>query len=143
MVSAVLDTVVFVRCMLNPRSIWGRVVFDRAVDYRLVVSPPVIAEVLDVLGRPAVTRKFRFVAGLDFRALLSILGNASVVQPLPIPATSRDPNDDKFLATALAANADYLVSEDNDLLVLGEYQGGRIVDARTFLNLLEGDHSAR
>lgn len=123
--------------MLNPRSVWGRVVFDRAVEYQLVVSPPIIAEVLDVLQRPAVTRTFRFVAGLDFAALLGILEAADMVSPSSIPSISRDPNDDKFLATALAAHADYLVTEDNDLLVLGEYEGVRIVDARTFLGLLE------
>ncbi|MGH2534243.1 MAG: putative toxin-antitoxin system toxin component, PIN family [Thermomicrobiales bacterium] len=55
------------------------------------------------------------------------------------PPISRDPNDDKFLATALAAHADFLVTEDNDLLVLGDYQGVRIVDARTFLSLLADD----
>jgi len=50
---------------------------------------------------------------------------------------ARDPNDDKILATASAAGADYLVSEDLDLLVLREYQGTRIVSAATFLGILE------
>jgi len=45
--------------------------------------------------------------------------------------------DDIFLVAAAAAHADYLVSEDNDLLVLGEYAGVRIVDAATFLAILE------
>jgi putative PIN family toxin of toxin-antitoxin system len=127
--------------MLNPRSVWGRVVFDRAAEYQLVVSAPIILEALEVLQRPTVTRKFRFVAGLDYQALLGILAKAHVVIPLPIPSISRDPKDDKFLATALAANADYLVSEDNDLLDLHEYQGVRIVNARTFLYLLENEPS--
>ena len=50
---------------------------------------------------------------------------------------SRDPKDDKFLATAVRAGADYLVSEDQDLLVLGEHEGVEIVDAVTFLRLIE------
>ena len=40
-------------------------------------------------------------------------------------------------ALALLAGAAYLVSEDQDLLVLGEYEGVRIVDAVTFLDLLK------
>jgi predicted nucleic acid-binding protein len=54
-----------------------------------------------------------------------------------VAAVSRDPKDDVFLATAKAGHATYLVTEDNDLLVLGSYEGTRIVDAATFLRLLE------
>jgi uncharacterized protein len=50
-----------------------------------------------------------------------------------IPQVTRDPKDDKFLATAMAGEADYLVSEDRDLLDLGEHQGIKIVDVATFL----------
>lgn len=53
------------------------------------------------------------------------------------PAVSRDPKDDKRLATAALASADHLVSEDEDILVIGEYQGVTIVEGRTFLRLLE------
>jgi uncharacterized protein len=45
---------------------------------------------------------------------------------------SRDPNDDKFLECAVAGDADYLVSGDDDLLVLGAVQGIPIVDVPTF-----------
>ncbi|HEX5415280.1 MAG TPA: putative toxin-antitoxin system toxin component, PIN family [Chloroflexota bacterium] len=67
--------------------------------------------------------------------MLDIIVGAEVVDIPAILPVSRDPKDDKFLATALAAAADYLVSEDADLLVLCEYGGIPIVDARTFLNI--------
>ena len=54
-------------------------------------------------------------------------------EPENLPAMSRDAKDDKVLAVAQVAGADYLVSEDQDLLTLVEYEGTRIVDARTFL----------
>lgn len=60
----------------------------------------------------------------------------------PIAPVSRDPQDDKFLATAEAAGANYLVSEDKDLLVLGDYRGTRIVNAATFLGVLERGQEA-
>ena len=49
-----------------------------------------------------------------------------------------------FLATAEAGRVDYLVTEDQDLLVLGEYEGIRIDDAVTFLAMLDrrGDPDA-
>lgn len=58
-----------------------------------------------------------------------------------IPPVVRDPNEDKFLATALAGDAKYLVSEDQDVLTLREYQGVTIIDALTFLHILEEEES--
>ncbi len=137
MSSCVFDTVVFVRALLNPLSRWGRLVFDWAGGYHLFVSTAILRETLGVLERPAVARKYRFVAGLDKEAVLKILANAEFIEPDTIPPVSRDLKDDIFLAVAAAAHADYLVSEDNDLLVLGEHAGVRIVDAATFLAILE------
>ena len=42
-----------------------------------------------------------------------------------------------FLACALAAKADYIVSNDRDLLVLGKPFGVRIVTPGEFLRILE------
>jgi predicted nucleic acid-binding protein len=39
----------------------------------------------------------------------------------------RDADDDQVIAAALAAQADLIVSGDNDLLSLGQYQGITIV----------------
>ena len=50
---------------------------------------------------------------------------------------SRDVKDNKFPAAAEAAKADYLVSEDRDLLDLVEHEDTRIVSAYEFLQLLK------
>jgi putative PIN family toxin of toxin-antitoxin system len=138
MVSVVLDTVIFVRCLLNPGSVWGRLVFDHAADYRLVVSELVRNEIVRVVSRRELTGKYRFVAGRGKAVALARLDEATVVEVTDIPRVSRDATDDKFLATAKAAQADYLVTEDADLLVLREYEGTRIIDAAAFLRWLEG-----
>ena len=137
MVRVVFDTVILVRSLLNPNSVWGRLVFARQGDYWLVASEPVLTEFLEVLSRPAIERKFRFVAGQDKRALLDRLEVAEIVEIDSIPTVSRDVKDDKFLATAKAAGAGYLVTEDEDLLVLGQYEGTRSVTAAAFLAILD------
>ena len=137
--SVVIDTVVFVRSLLNPFSFSGRIFFAHADDYRLILSAPIIREVLEVLRRPEITQKIRFVAGMDTRRVLDLLSEAELVEVSDIPQISRDPKDDKFLATAVAGEADYVVSEDRDLLDLGEYQGIKIVDVGTFLKILNKD----
>jgi uncharacterized protein len=137
MLRVVFDTVVFVRSLINPHSRWGRLVFTHYPGYRLFLSQPVILEVLDVLRRPELIRKFRSLQGMDVGRIIEILGQAEIVEVSATPAVSRDVEDDKFLATAQAAGAEYLVTEDEDLLVIGEYEGIRIIDAATFLGILE------
>lgn len=138
MIKVVFDTVVFVRALINPYSTCGRSVFlDSTTRYRLYLSRPILIEILEVLGRPELTRKFRQVAGLDRGRVLDIVRVADVVDPIEIASTSRDVKDDKFLAAAKAANADFLVSEDHDLLVLEEFDGTRIVTCVEFLRIVQ------
>jgi len=73
---------------------------------------------------------------MDVARIIEILGQAEIVEVPVIPVVSRDEKDDKFLATARAAGADYLITEDEDLLVIGEYEGVRIIDAAMFLKIL-------
>lgn len=44
-----------------------------------------------------------------------------------------DRTDNKFLACALEAKADYIVSGDNHLLEIKHFHGIQIVDAKTFV----------
>jgi putative PIN family toxin of toxin-antitoxin system len=136
-ISAVFDTVVFVRSLINPYSVWGRIVFEWDAQYRLVISQPVVLEILEVLRRPELVRKYRGVATRNAATVLTILAAAEAVEVMPIPAVSRDPKDDKFLATAAAAQVNYLVTEDADLLVLEEYRDTQILTGGAFLRILE------
>ena len=47
------------------------------------------------------------------------------------------PEDDQILATAVSAQAEYLVTGDKKLQQLGAYQGVRVFAPRAFLDLLE------
>ena len=69
--------------------------------------------------------------------VIELLSQAVIVQPDYVPSVVRDPKDDIFVATALAGRADYLVSEDKDLLVLGQVENVKLVDTYTFVKLFE------
>lgn len=49
----------------------------------------------------------------------------------------RDPKDDKYLQLAFDGNADFLITGDQDLLVLNPFHGTRILSPSEFLFLLE------
>lgn len=142
MLRVVFDTVIFVRALINPYGPFGRLVFEYRDRYQLIASAPVLRELIDVVHRPELTRKFRSLAGVDVAAVLRVIDEAESVPIGEIPAVSRDQKDDVFLATARAAGADYLVSEDNDLLVLGAYQGTEIVTAAAFLRILDAERQS-
>jgi putative PIN family toxin of toxin-antitoxin system len=135
-IRVVFDSSVVLRGVMNPESRWGRLLFDEWERYRLVVSLPILREVLEVITRPELIAKYRGLAERDIRRVLALLSNTTVVLPAPIPPICRDPKDDVFIATAVAANAPYLVSEDRDLLDLSRYQTTRIVDAAAFLSVI-------
>src|SRR4051812_33924009 len=111
MIRVVLDTVVFVRSLINPHDRWGTLVFDYAGHFTLVTSEPVVRELLEVLQRPELVGKFPALADRDPHVILDLLSSADDVEVVHVPAVSRDPKDDAFLATAKAGKADYLVSE--------------------------------
>lgn len=135
----VFDTVILVRALINPHSSWGRLLFDHADAYLLVVSRPILTEYLEVLQRPELTCKYRSTATHNPHTVLDLLARAVVVEPAEIPPVVRDPKDGPFLATATAGNADYLVSEDRDLLDLGTHEDVEIITATTFLEHLDQD----
>lgn len=61
----------------------------------------------------------------------------SMIEPSPLdPDICRDPDDVKILGLAVAANADYVVTGDKDLLILREFQGIPILNPRSFSKIL-------
>lgn len=62
-----------------------------------------------------------------------------IVVPLPeeIQRICRDSKDDAVIATAVAGNAAYLVTGDDDLLILDSVGGVRILEPAAFVAILE------
>jgi len=134
----VFDAVGYVRSLINPYSRWGRIFFDHASDYTLIVSTPLVREVIGTSTRRRVQNKFRRVAGRDLEAIVGIIEGATVVEvtdEIHNPLL-RDPKDNHILATAVAGDAEYIVTEDKDLLVLGTHRGIVVCDAAAFLEVI-------
>ena len=135
---AVFDVVGFIRGLIYPGSGWGRIVFDHRGDYELIVSPPLVREFLGTASRQRVNRKFGAVLGRDLETVLGIIERATVVEvtdEIQNPLL-RDPKDNHILATAVAGDAEYIVTEDKDLLVLGTHRGIVVCDAAAFLGVI-------
>ena len=143
-VRAVLDTNILVSGLLAeagpPRQVLDAWLENR---YTLVTSLHLVEEMVHVLAYPRIAQRL-LVTGEEMEALLAVLLSQATVVPgnLHLPGVTRDPKDDAVVACAKEGAADYIVSGDQDLLVLGEYEGIQIVTPHQFMGIL-ADSDAR
>lgn len=127
----VIDTNVLMSAILFG-GIPGRILSAwRSGHVTLVMSSEIVHEYLRVSER----LRERY-PGVDAQAVLAlIVERAEVVsdEPLPRPVCE-DPDDDKFLACALTAGVDLVVSGDRKLLAVSAYRGVRVVTPRRFVD---------
>jgi putative PIN family toxin of toxin-antitoxin system len=97
----------------------------------------IAAETERALLRPRNMHRYRYSPD-DVRQFLDGLARSAQFfrDPRRAPAVTPDPSDDQVIACAVAAGVDYLVTGDDDMLVLGEHEGIRIVTPRQLLDLL-------
>jgi putative PIN family toxin of toxin-antitoxin system len=99
------------------------------------VLPVLSAEILEEYRRVGVELKARY-AEVDLEPFLALLGvHAEFVEasPLTEPVAS-DPDDDKFLACALAGGVPLIVSGDRDLVEQSGWRGIRVLRPRAFVD---------
>jgi predicted nucleic acid-binding protein len=65
--------------------------------------------------------------------LLALGNQVSPTETLNV--VKEDPDDDRILECGATAKSDFIVSEDKDLLRLGQFGSTRIVSVRDFINL--------
>ncbi|MCA9893737.1 MAG: putative toxin-antitoxin system toxin component, PIN family [Anaerolineae bacterium] len=140
----VLDTQVFLRALINPKSAAGALFADWSHIFMLVTCDQIDAEILDVLQRPKIRAKFPQITDslIEQTRKLLLLADRVVVNENDIDAICRDPKDDIFLACAKRSQANYLVSEDKDLLVLERHHTTRILNIIEMLTILRESNRA-
>lgn len=101
---------------------------DGKID--LVVSPGILEEYRRVGDR--LEAQFADVSQEPFLALLVM--TAEIIEPPDLSdQVSRDEDDDKFIACAIAGSCQFIISGDRHLLEVSGYQGVKVVRPREFL----------
>lgn len=103
---------------------------------QVLTAPELVTEVTEVLRRPKIQA---YVKPQEAQVVLdTIRRKAEWLPPLGlIPPYTRDPKGDKFVACALLGHAQYLVSVDEDILVLQQVEHVQMVTPYAFLRLLD------
>ena len=139
MTTAVLDTNVLVSAFVgvtNSHSVPGQLLRAWLLGvFHLVVSAHILDEVTRTLAKPYFRRRLTLT---QIVAAHSLLTRRAVLAQITVRVqrVAAHPEDDLILATALSANADFLVTGDEQLQRLGSYQGVQIVGPRAFLAVL-------
>ncbi|MBC7249774.1 MAG: putative toxin-antitoxin system toxin component, PIN family [Anaerolineae bacterium] len=107
------------------------------VTYDLVTSEAIIAEIERVLRYPRIGERYA-IAEQDIARLVESLRADALIVPsdYQVAGVCADPDDDKFLACAVEAQADCIVTGDPDLLALSQYGGIAILKPHEFLERL-------
>ena len=130
-ISATLDTSVYIRALHFGGPATIIIGHARAGSIRIDISDAIVAETNRVLRE-----KFQWdgYSLQDAREKLLTLGNhVSPTETLHV--IKEDPDDDRILECAATAKSDFIVSEDKDLLRLGQFGNAQIVSIREFINM--------
>lgn len=132
----VLDTNILISSLINKGSAPYHLykAWDDG-DYALITSQEQLNELERVLSYPKLKRYFSVLeAGIFLKGLHS---TATFAHNLPHVEYSQDATDNLIIATAIAGNADYLVTGDKrDLLHLQNVESVSIVTARQAIELM-------
>ncbi|MFA4918394.1 MAG: putative toxin-antitoxin system toxin component, PIN family [Thermodesulfovibrionales bacterium] len=125
-------------------------VFDTNVLIAAIITEGICSKILrraragevSLVSCPFITMELRRTLSKKFRLSHDELSSAMdpisdaisqvIEHSLKVKDICRDADDDNIIACAVAANADYLVTGDSDLLEIKKFQGIQIVTPRDF-----------
>jgi putative PIN family toxin of toxin-antitoxin system len=126
----VLDTNIFVSAFYwggNPQKIINRVI--DGLD-SLCISNEILNEIAVVMARPKFNTATEIIE--EYIQAIEKLGRKVFITG-KIKGICRDKNDDDKIECGITGGADYLITGDEDLLVLGFYKNLKIVTIKEYL----------
>lgn len=129
----VIDTNVLISSFQNPHGNPKNIVDMWKKGYfMLCITEDIVFEYVEVLNRLNIPIK-------KIKELTSLFKERANVEFLltteKIEVIEDDPQDNKFIECAVAANAQYIISGDKHLKALGKYGNIKILSPTEFLNL--------
>lgn len=129
---AVFDTNILIAAFLTEGVCSGLLSKARKHVFSLILCNDIIGEFKGVLAK-----KFK-LSPVEIDEIIEIVSEAAFEirsELRSVPSICRDKTDDKIIACAIDATADYIVTGDEDLLVLKKYKNIIIVNPRNFESL--------
>jgi len=129
----VLDSNIFISAFYwggNPQKVIVRII--EGLD-ELYISNEILDEIAKVMMRP----KFKSGPQIIDKYIKTIenIGKKVFITG-EIKGVCRDKDDDNKIECGILCGADYIITGDNDLLILEKYKGIKIITAKEYLNII-------
>ena len=131
----VFDTKTLVSAVLFAHSKPGQALRRALRRGRVLLSSPTLEELAEVLQREKFARYVTAAEREEF--LVAFVERVLFTEPTEEVRVCRDTKDDKFLELAVSGRATYIISGDDDLLVLHPFRNIAIMTAAEFLQATE------
>src|SRR3989344_4007827 len=130
----VLDTNVFISGIFWEGNFCSQLITKwKNKEIELIISLEIIRELIETLK----SFKIRMPENMIEEWKNIILENSTLINPsTKIDLIREDPEDNKFLETAVDGKTDFIVSQDKHLLNLKEYLGIKVVKPEKAVNLV-------
>jgi len=138
----IVDTNLLISSAISLNSLADQLIVSWKEDaFNLIISFEQLEEIKDVSKRKKFASYPKFLDRIE-ELIKTLTFTAEIVKALPeknLTLHSRDPDDDFLLRDALGGNADYLITGDEDLLLLKDNPDIgklRIITVKDFLSLI-------
>src|SRR5215211_3402166 len=142
--TAVIDSTVLVSAFLTEGGVSAELLrYAREGVFLVFLSEDILTETEHTLAYPRIRERYTYTDTdvADFLNRLRIAAN--LVDDLPHLTVVRDPNDDMVIATAVHAQVAYVVTRDNDLLSLQQYEDITIISPEAFIAIVREQETRR
>ena len=135
MPNVILDTNIFIRALIGSRiasNILDKALLEKKLN--LIASDILLKEIIRIAQKPRIAV---LIPRYKLVELISLLRERAVFVEITENLTAcRDIKDNFLLEMALKTRAAYLITNDNDLLILNPFQNTEIVRPENFLRRL-------
>jgi putative PIN family toxin of toxin-antitoxin system len=128
----VVDNKILVSALLVKNSAPFQVISKIEERDVILYSEETLLELNQVLSRKKFIKYFAIEEKQAF--IFKLLEKAELVEIEESINICRDPKDDKFLELAVSGKADFIITGDQDLLVLNPFRNIEIITANDFLS---------
>ena len=133
----VLDTNVVISAAISldghPAKIFELLIREEVENF---TTSEIANEIKAVFYRPRI-RKILSLVEIDFMITAFVNSSTFIKTLVEIKVVKEDLDDNKFLECAVTANANYIISGDQHLLNIKEFQGIKIVSPAQFIKLYQ------
>ena len=135
----VLDTSIYVSALISPGNPAKILEAWLCGQFDVLASPPIIKEIMRVTAYERIQKKYPLVKEHRLQYVELIMAQSILVEPEHKPAVIvEDESDNRYVECGVAGNAQYIVSGDEHLLKVGEYQGIVMISPASFLAMMAG-----